>query len=65
MIYAIKIVRGNRVINEIFIDGTQPIEICDFHKFKNNTTPPITTNGGINTPIKTTVPGVDTIPPSQ
>lgn len=24
--------RGSRVRSEIFIDGTQPVEICDFHK---------------------------------
>lgn len=27
--------RGSRIVNEIFIDGTQPVEICDIHVTAN------------------------------
>lgn len=69
--------KSSRVVNEIFIPGTEPIQLCPIHN-KNNTnvnndtnsqdtndfTNPIDENNNDNTET-TTIPGVDTLPPSH
>jgi penicillin-binding protein 1A len=54
--YCSKDSRGSRVIREIFIEGTQPVEICDFHTAAN-TVPPTETPQNPN-PV-TPQPGTD------
>jgi penicillin-binding protein 1A len=62
--------KKSRVVNEIYIDGTQPIEICNYHK-TNQTIPTIdpaldnTDNEDNTNTIDTTGNGVDVVPPSQ
>lgn len=53
--------RGSRVRSEIFIDGTQPVELCDFHKAPQIVPPPVnTTDSGIGVPSTNTGSGTNT-----
>jgi penicillin-binding protein 1A len=54
--YCYKDPRGSRVRSEIFVEGTQPIEICDYHKPPQIIQKPVTTDSAIGKPQNTTAP---------
>lgn len=68
--------KSNTVITDLFIEGTEPVEICNYHNQNSGTLNP-SDNGDINNPSDennpdnnsgndtTTIPGVDTVPPVQ